>query len=296
MTDGVIVLDKPAGITSFRAVERAGRAIRAKKCGHAGTLDPLATGILLVCAGRATKIAGYLAAQEKEYEASFRFGEATDTGDVTGKVTESRPGEFAREEAVVSALSGLVGTREQVPPAFSAVKVAGKRAYAMARQGVPVALPPRVVTLHEARLLSWSEEGFRVLLRCSKGYYVRSLPRDLERALGVPMTVSALRRVRSGLFRIEDAVALDALIEEGKRGTAASRLVPIGKALAGFPQWEIPPDAVAAVRHGGTPAPWLAGRDPGPAQGVVLLTHGKEGPVALVERVGEGRWKIVRGI
>ncbi|HZW37175.1 MAG: tRNA pseudouridine(55) synthase TruB, partial [Deltaproteobacteria bacterium] len=197
---------------------------------------------------------------------------------------------------VVSALSGLVGAREQIPPAFSAVKVAGKRAYAMARQGVPVALAPRVVTLYEARLLSWSREGFRVLLRCSKGFYVRALPRELERALGVPTTVSGLRRVRSGPFRIEDSVTLADLIEEGKRGVAASRLIPIGKALSGFPQWEIPADAVEAVRHGGSPAPWLSGREPVPAQGVVLLTHATEGPVALVERVEEGRWKIVRGI
>jgi tRNA pseudouridine55 synthase len=296
VTDGVIILDKPSGITSFRAVEKVGRALRLKKCGHAGTLDPMATGVLLVCAGRATKIAGYLAAQEKDYEARFRFGLATDTGDITGRVIESRPGACAPEDAVAAAVSGLVGTRDQVPPAFSAVKVAGTRAYVMARQGKPVALAPRAVTLAEARLLSWSEEGFCVFLRCSKGFYVRALPEELGRRLGVPMTVVALRRMRSGPFRVGDSVALPDLIEEGKRGEAASRLVPIGEALAGFPQWEIPQDAVAAVRHGGSPAPWLAGRDPGPAQGVVLLTHGKEGPVALVERVGEGRWRIVRGI
>ena len=296
MTDGVIVLDKPAGITSFRAVERVGRALRMKKCGHAGTLDPMATGVLLVCAGRATKIAGYLAAQEKEYEARFRFGAATDTGDITGKAIESRPGAAAPEEAVAAAVSGLVGTRGQVPPAFSAVKVAGTRAYVMARQGKPLELPPRTVTVAEARLLSWSEEGFTVFLRCSKGFYVRALPQELGRLLGVPMAVSSLRRLRSGTFRVEDSVTLPDLIEEGKRGTASSRLVPIEKALAGFPQWEIPKEAVAAIRHGGSPAPWLAGRDPGPSQGVVLLTHGEEGPVALVERIGEDRWRIVRGI
>jgi tRNA pseudouridine55 synthase len=294
--DGVIVLDKPAGITSFRAVERTARALKAGKCGHAGTLDPLATGILLVCAGRATKIAGYLAAQDKEYEAFFRFGEATDTGDVSGRVTESRPGEFAKESDVAAALSRLVGAREQVPPAFSAVKVGGKRAYAMARQGKQVSLAPRIVTLYEAILFSWSPDVFGVRLRCSKGFYVRSLPEELGRALGVPMAVSALRRVRSGAFRIEDSVALADLIEEGKRGEAASRLVPIDKALAGFPQWEIPADAVAAVRHGSSPAPWLGGRDPGTSRGMVLLTHADEGPVALVERVGEGQWRIVRGI
>ena len=294
--DGVIILDKPSGITSFRAVELAGKTLRLKKCGHAGTLDPMATGVLLVCAGRATKIAGYLSAQEKEYEAGFRFGAATDTGDVTGAVIESRPGAFAPRESLAAAVAGLVGTREQVPPAFSAVKVAGTRAYVMARKGKPLELPPRRVTLAEARLLSCSEEGFTVFLRCSKGYYVRALPQELGRRLGVPMAVSSLRRLRSGPFRIEDAIALADLIEEGKRGTAASRLVPIGKALAGFPQWEIPEDAAAAVRNGVSPAPWLAGRETAPPGGVVLLTHGKEGPVALVERVGEGRWRILRGI
>jgi tRNA pseudouridine55 synthase len=296
VTDGVLVLDKPAGITSFRAVERAGRALRVKKCGHAGTLDPMATGVLLVCAGRATKIAGYLAAQDKDYEARFRFGEATDTGDVTGKAIESRPGAYAPSAAVAAAVSGLVGTREQVPPAFSAVKVGGTRAYAMARQGKPLELSPRTVTVHEARLLSWSEEGFDVFLRCSKGFYVRALPPELGRLLGVPMAVSSLRRLRSGPFRVEDSVTLADLIEEGRRGEAVFRLVPIEKALAGFPQWEIPSDAVAAVRHGGSPAPWLAGCDPGTSQGMVLLTHGTEGAVALVERTGEGRWRIVRGI
>ncbi len=296
MMDGVIVLDKPSGITSFRAVAMAGKALRLSKCGHAGTLDPMATGVLLVCAGKATKIAGYLAAQEKEYEAGFRFGSATDTGDATGKEIESRPGACASEEAVAAAVSALVGTREQVPPAFSAVKVAGTRSYVMARKGKSVELPPRTVTLAEARVLSWSEEGFRLYLRCSKGYYVRALPRELGRRLGVPMTVSSLRRVASGPFRVEDAVALADLVEEGRRGEAASRLVPIARALSGILQLEIPEDAAATVRHGGSPAPWLAGRVPAPTEGLVLLTHGKEGPVALVEPVGEGRWRIVRGI
>jgi len=296
MTDGVIVLDKPAGITSFRAVEMVARILRRKKCGHAGTLDPMATGVLLVCAGKATKIAGYLAAQEKEYEAFFRFGVSTDTGDATGKEIESRPGAFAPEQETAAAVAALVGTREQVPPAFSAVKVAGTRSYVLARQGKAVELKPRVVTVAEARFLSWSPEGFRVFLRCTKGFYVRALPGDLGRALGVPMTVSALRRRRSGPFRIEESVTLDALAEEGSRGEAHLRLVAIEKALAGFPQWEIPGDAVAAIRHGGSPAPWLADRDPGTSSGVVLLTHVKEGPVALVERVGGGLWRILRGI
>lgn len=296
MTDGVIVLDKPSGITSFRAVEKVGKALRQKKCGHAGTLDPMATGVLVVCAGRATKIAGYIAAQEKEYEASFRFGSSTDTGDADGKEIECRPGAFAAREAVAAAVSSLVGTWEQVPPAFSAIKVSGTRAYVMARQGKPVTLSPRKVTVSEAKLLDWSPQGFRIFLRCTKGFYVRALPRDLEPVLGVPMTVSGLRRLKCGPFRIEESVSLSDLIEEAKRGESAKRLVPIGKALAGFPQWEISADAAAAVRHGGSPGPWLARRGAGHEQEVVLLTHGEEGPVALVEREAGGRWRILRGI
>ncbi|MBI5574777.1 MAG: tRNA pseudouridine(55) synthase TruB [Deltaproteobacteria bacterium] len=296
MTDGVIVLDKPAGITSFRAVEKVGRALRQKKCGHAGTLDPMATGVLVVCAGRATKIAGYIASQDKEYETTFRFGAATDTGDAAGKEIESRPGAFATRESVEAAVSSLVGTWDQVPPAFSAVKVSGTRAYVMARQGKEVTLAPRQVTVSEARLLSWSPEGFTIFLKCTKGFYVRAIPRDMGPVLGVPMTVSYLRRLRCGPFRIEESVTLAELIEEGKRGEAAARLVPIGKALAGFPQWEISAEAVAAVRHGSSPGPWLAGRDPGPGTGAVLLTHGNEGPVALVERQTGGQWRILRGI
>jgi tRNA pseudouridine55 synthase len=294
--DGVIVLDKPAGITSFRAVELVGRALKRKKCGHTGTLDPMATGVLPICVGRATKIAGYLAMQEKEYEAAFRFGAATDTGDSTGREIASSPGAFAAREAVEAAVAGIVGTYDQVPPAYSAVKVAGTRAYAMARQGVPVALPPRRVTVAEARLSSWTPEGFVLFLRCSKGFYVRVLPESLGRALQVPMTVSALRRLRVGPFRIEDAVPLHDLIEEGRRGEAAARLVPIAAALAGFPRWEIPEAAAAAVRHGVSPAPWLTGRDPADPRGVVLLTRGGEDPVALVARDAGGRWRILRGL
>lgn len=296
MTDGVIVLDKPAGMTSFSAVERVGRALRQKKCGHTGTLDPMATGVLPVCAGRATKIAGYIAGQDKEYDVSFRFGSATDTGDVTGREIESRPGEFAPESVVADAIARLVGTWEQVPPAYSAVKVSGTRAYVMARQGKEVKLAPRSVTVYEARLISWSQDGFQAFLRCSKGFYVRALSRDMGPPLGVAMAVSGLRRLRCGPFRIENAVTLSDLVEEGKRGAASARLVPIEKALAGFPQLEIPGAAAAAIRHGSSPGPWLAGRNPGLDGSVVLLTHGNEGPIALVERLAGGSWRILRGI
>lgn len=296
MTDGVIVLDKPEGMTSFRAVELVSRLLGKRKCGHAGTLDPMATGVLPVCVGRATKIAGYISMQDKEYDASFRFGAATDTGDVTGREIESKPGAGAPEGAVEAAVAALRGTWEQVPPAYSAVKVAGKRAYALARRGEAVDLAPRRVTVTEAKVLAWSPAGVRLFLRCSKGFYVRALSRDLGRVLGVPMAVSALRRLRCGPFRIEDAVTLDALGDAARRGEDDAAVLSISRALAGYPQWEIPAAAAAAVRQGRSPAPWLADREAGEPQSVVLLTHGAEGPIALVGRGPGGEWKILRGL
>ena len=211
MKAGVLVVDKPRGITSFDAVQAVGRILKERKCGHAGTLDPMATGVLPVCVGAATKIAGYLTEEEKEYEAAFAFGVATDTGDATGKPVEERPGATATEAAVAEALAALVGTFEQVPPAYSAVKVGGVRSYTLARKGMEVPLAARRVTVREARLLSIGPDRFRAFLAVSKGFYVRSLSRDLGARLGVPLTVSELRRTRVGAFRAEQAVTLDAL-------------------------------------------------------------------------------------
>jgi tRNA pseudouridine55 synthase len=296
MIDGVVVLDKPAGMTSFRAVEKVSRLLGKRKCGHAGTLDPMATGVLPVCVGKATKIAAYISMQDKEYDASFRFGAATDTGDVTGREVDARPDASAAEGTVSAAVAGLIGTWEQVPPAYSAVKVGGTRAYALARRGEAVDLAPRRVTVTAAKVLAWSPEGFRLVLTCSKGFYVRALSRDLGRAFGVPMAVSSLRRLRCGPFRIEDAVTLDAIREAAGRGEEGAAVLTISRALSGFPQLEVSAEAVAAVRQGRSPEPWLAGRGPDGPQPVVLLTHGAEGAVALVGRGPAGEWKILRGL
>lgn len=296
MIDGVVVLDKPAGMTSFRAVEKVSRLLGKRKCGHAGTLDPLATGVLPVCVGRATKIASYIAMQDKEYDTTFRFGTATDTGDVTGREIEARPGASATNEAVEAAVAALVGTWEQVPPAYSAVKVGGTRAYALARRGETVELAPRPVTVTESRVLAWAPDGFRLFLRCSKGFYVRALSRDMGRGLGVPMAMSALRRLRCGPFRIEDALTLDALAEAVGRGDARDAVMPISRALAAFPRCEVSAEGAAAVRQGRPPGPWLAGRAPEGPHPVVLLTHGAGGPIALVGRGPGGEWTILRGL
>lgn len=296
MTGGVIVLDKPGGITSFDAVRAVGRILREKKCGHAGTLDPMATGVLPICVGAATKIAGYLTEDEKEYEAAFTFGVATDTGDATGKPVETLPGATAEEAEVAAALSELVGTFQQVPPAYSAVKVGGVRSYALARQGREVPLAPRKVTVYASRLLSWDAGGFRTAITCSKGFYIRALSRDLGSRLGVPMTMAALRRLRVGDFRIEGAVTLDALRELADAGAAGERVVPIADALSRMPAWVVPPDAVAAVRNGRLAGPWLAGRIAEERGETALLVTGEREPLAIVGREASGLWKILRGI
>jgi len=296
VTAGVLILDKPGGITSFQAVQAAGRILKARKCGHAGTLDPMATGVLPVCVGAATKIAGYLTEEEKEYEAGFAFGVSTDTGDATGKPVEERPGATATESAVAEALAALVGTFEQVPPAYSAVKVGGVRSYTLARKGKEVPLAPRRVTVREVRILSCGPDGFRAFLAVSKGFYVRSLPRDLGGRLGVPMTVSDLRRTRVGAFRVEDAVTLDGLRERCLRSDAASLLIPIVDALGRFPLWEVPAEAVPHVRNGRLSGPWLVERAAEARGDLALLVTSRREPLAIVGRDPTGLWKIVRGI
>ena len=296
MTSGVLILDKPRGITSFQAVQAVGRILRERKCGHAGTLDPMATGVLPVCVGAATKIAGYLTEEEKEYEAGFAFGVATDTGDATGKPVEERPGAASTEAAVAEALAALVGTFDQVPPAYSAVKVGGVRSYALARKGKEVPLAARRVTVREARLLACGPEGFRVFLSVSKGFYVRSLPRDLGERLGVPLTVSELRRTRVGPFRIQEAVTLDELRERGLRSDAATLLLPIVDALGRFPHWVVPDASISSVRNGRLSGAWLSGHAAASPGDVALLVTSLREPLAIVGRDPAGLWKILRGI
>jgi tRNA pseudouridine55 synthase len=296
VTVGVLVVDKPAGITSFDVVQAVGRILKERKCGHAGTLDPMATGVLPVCVGAATKIAGYLTEEEKEYETSFVFGIATDTGDATGKPVEERPGAMATESAVLEALAALVGTFEQVPPAYSAIKVGGVRSYKLARKGIEVPLAARSVTVREARLLAIGPDRFRVFLAVSKGFYVRSLSRDLGERLGVPLTVSELRRTRVGSFRVDQAITLDALRERARDGGGDFPLIPIVDALDRIPQWEVPAEAIPLVRNGRLSGTWLVARVAASREERALLVTSQREPLAIVGRDSTGLWRIVRGI
>lgn len=208
---GLLNLNKPAGFTSRRVVDQVARLVRPEKAGHAGTLDPLATGVLVVCVGKATRLIEEVQRQTKSYEARFLLGRQSDTDDIAGNVTEiSLPREVTRKE-VEAALPAFCGQIQQVPPRFSAVHVEGTRAYELARQGKEVELAARQVAVYRLELTRFSYPEMELAIDCGSGTYVRSIGRDLGRVLGCGAVLSALVRTRIGPYRIEDAVAPDQL-------------------------------------------------------------------------------------
>jgi len=212
MLDGVLLLDKPEGLSSNHALQRAKRTVDARKAGHTGTLDPFATGLLICCFGRATKISAAMLEADKVYEATVRFGEETDSGDLTGHIVaraDEPPAVTA--ERLESVLAEFRGEIEQVPPMVSALKRDGKPLYEYARQGIELERPPRRITIHALDLLSCDGASARLRVHCSKGTYVRTLAQDIGRRLGCLGHLSALRRTAVGPFAIEQAVGLEAL-------------------------------------------------------------------------------------
>ena len=209
----VLNIDKPAGMTSFSIVERIRRWTRCKKVGHAGTLDPLATGVLLVCTGLATKRVSKLMELEKVYEGTIELGKSTETDDAEGKVLKHvRVPTFSQED-LVPILKKFEGEVEQVPPMYSALKKDGQRLYRLARRGEVVPREPRRVRIYELELLEWQRPFLRVRVRCSKGTYIRALARDMGEQLGTGGYLKTLRRTRVGRYCVEDAYSLEALRE-----------------------------------------------------------------------------------
>lgn len=219
--DAVIILDKPSGITSFRAVDIIRRLLKIKKAGHAGTLDPMATGVLIVCLGKACKHSSALMAADKEYEAEITFGISTDSGDSDGKVILESAVSIS-EEDVKNALKSFAGEQEQVPPMVSAIHHKGKRLYDLARKGIFVERAPRKIKIHDIKLLGFTpgqNPKARILVSCSKGTYIRTLCEDIGKALDIPVHESYLRRTKSGAFDIKDGRTLEEigiLLENGR--------------------------------------------------------------------------------
>lgn len=254
--DGVLVIDKSAGPTSFDVVKQVRAALKAKKAGHTGTLDPLATGVLPICLNEATKIAGFITAHDKAYDAVIRLGVETDTQDAQGKVTaQADPMPVISKELLESALAKFRGTFVQMPPMFSAVKVAGKRLYEHARAGEEIEREPRSVTVHELVLRDFSATDVTISVRCSKGFYVRTLAFDLGRVLGCGAHLKALRRTASGPFTLATAITLEKLgeaarVREQLVSLLETRLVSLADALSELPALTVSEADAKRVLHG----------------------------------------------
>ena len=233
---GWICLDKPLEMTSTEAVSKLRRLFNAQKAGHAGTLDPLATGILPIALGEATKTVPFLMEAEKVYRFTVCWGRSTTTLDREGAVTETSDIRPTADQAA-EALKAFVGEISQVPPAYSAIKVDGERAYDLARDGVAVELEPRTVVVHEAAVTGAPDaDHLEITLRCGKGTYVRSIARDLSKALGACGHVSALRRLQVGPFRAEDSIGVAQLEDLVHRGARSEALLPVETALDDIPE------------------------------------------------------------
>ena len=211
--DGVLLLDKPVGLSSNHALQRAKHAMDAQKAGHTGTLDPFATGLLVCCMGRATKISGAMLGADKGYRATISFGSETDSGDLTGIVVSQAPTDFSgvSEEALLNVLETFKGTQMQIPPMVSALKRDGKPLYEYARQGITLEREPREITIRQLDLLSFNSMVAEVQVLCTKGTYIRTLAQDIGRALGCFAHLSALRRTQVGPFSLEGAIELEKL-------------------------------------------------------------------------------------
>ena len=291
MLHGWIILDKPVGLGSTQAVGAVKRLLREAgepktKVGHGGTLDPLASGILPIALGEATKLAGRMLDGSKAYDFTIRFGEETDTLDAEGQVVE-RSDVMPSLEAIEAVLLRFTGEIEQVPPVFSALKIEGKAAYARARAGEQLEMKSRRVTVQSLALISAGADGATLSATVSKGTYIRSLARDIARALGTVGHVTMLRRTRAGPFGLESAISLDFLESAAKARSLTRAVLPLIAALDDIPALPVTPEQARLLQHG----QMLFGISAPP--GLVLATNG-DVPIALAQSDG-ATIKVVRG-
>ena len=248
MIDGALLLDKPLGLSSNAALQKARKLLGAAKAGHAGTLDPLASGLLMVLLGEATKFAGPMLDADKEYVATLKLGERTSTGDAEGEILQKRPVDTASLDIVLERFKGEI---EQVPPMHSALKHKGTPLYRLARRGEEVERAPRRVRITDLELLKRDGERLVLRVRCSKGTYIRVLAQDIGEALGCGAHLSGLRRTASGRFHIEQAATLEEL-EEMDAQSRRGLLLPLTSLLEGLPRAELGPHEETRLRQGQT--------------------------------------------
>ncbi|QZA06252.1 tRNA pseudouridine(55) synthase TruB [Mycolicibacter heraklionensis] len=282
---GLVIVDKPAGITSHDVVSRCRRIFGTRKVGHAGTLDPMATGVLVIGIERATKILGLLTTSQKSYAATIRLGQTTSTEDAEGEVLATTSAAHITDDQIAAAIAGLCGDIEQVPSAVSAIKVAGKRSYQLAREGRAVELPARPVRIERFELLAVRRDepfvDLDVEVDCSAGTYIRALARDVGSELGVGGHLRALRRTRAGSFGLDQARTLDELGE-----SAALSYSLDAACLQTFPRRDLTVDEALDVSHGRPLAP--AGID-----GIYAATDAEGRVIALLEDSGRRTKSVV---
>jgi tRNA pseudouridine55 synthase len=285
---GLLLLNKPAGLTSNQALQRVKRLLNAKKAGHTGSLDPAATGMLPLCFGEATKICAYLLAADKSYRVTAKLGEATDTGDADGKVIEAAGVPDLQPEDWEQIVQQFTGEIEQVPPMYSALKKEGKRLYELARQGQVVDREARKIRIHAIQLLE--ARGTRLVLRvrCSKGTYVRTLVEDIAKAAGTLAHTAALHRETVGDFRAQDMLDLPSAEKIAAAGPDALRehLIPADRALQRWPEQRLGPDAARRFNDG--QAVIVGAADSGAGSGHVRVYEGANEFLGVGELTGDG--------
>ncbi|HEX7037851.1 MAG TPA: tRNA pseudouridine(55) synthase TruB [Pseudomonadales bacterium] len=275
---GILVLDKPQGLSSNEAVQKAKRLFYARKVGHTGSLDPLATGVLPLCFGEATKFSQYLLTSDKKYWARLKLGVATDSGDADGTVLERRPVEGVTRERVEQVLERFRGEIEQVPSMFSAVKHQGQPLYKLARQGIEIERESRRVTIFENEIVALEDDELTLSIHCSKGTYVRTIAQELGEALGCGAHVTALRRTAAGPYGEADLVTFETLEVALEQGSLDPFLLPVSSAVGDWPEVRLS-DATAYYLRQGQP---------------VIVPHAPPaGWVRLLEQLGEGTTRFL---
>lgn len=253
---GVLVVDKPIGMTSHDVVQIIRKGTNIRRAGHTGTLDPRASGVLVILVGPAVRLSEYVSASDKRYQAVIQLGTTTDTFDADGRVLSTTSVDIS-EKQFNDVLQSFVGEIQQVPPPYSAVKVKGKKAYELAREGEEVDLEPRMINVYNLELLEWAPPEAVIDVYCSSGTYVRSLAHDLGEKLGCGAHLIGLRRTKSGRFTLRDAVPLRKLREAFDENTWAEHLIPAAEALSDWPAIDLTPEELDIVKHGrriaGTP-------------------------------------------
>lgn len=282
---GLLNVNKPKGLTSRDAVNRVQRLVRPAKVGHAGTLDPIATGVLLLCLGPATKLIEHVQRMPKAYRGAFLLGRRSASDDVELTVEELPGAPIPTLSEIESALPSFVGEIQQVPPAYSAIKVAGEKSYNLARAGKPPELPPRPVTIHELTIARYDYPELALDVRCGSGTYIRALGRDLANALGTAAVMSELERTAIGAFGVADAITPEDL----SRDRVEAALLPAGLAVADLPRLEVNAAEIEELRNGRfIPCPSAS------REGEAAAFDERGRLVALVKPRGRDRWQPVR--